>query len=60
MGRQKNRAALSCPLCGDEMIAEEHRRDSYIPVDVCPQGCGKWLDDGELRRLIAYTRRRAR
>lgn len=57
MGRQKTRAALRCPACGDEMIAEEHRRDSYVLVDICPAGCGKWLDDDELRRLIAYTRR---
>lgn len=56
MGRQKGRACLKCPECGEEMIAEEHRRDSYVLVDICPSGCGKWLDNDELRRLIAYAR----
>jgi len=52
MARQKFRDDLKCPECGAEMVAEEHRRDSFILVDICPSGCGKWLDDDELRLLI--------
>jgi Zn-finger nucleic acid-binding protein len=56
MARQKHRDPLKCPSCGVELIAEERGSHSYVLVDVCPEGCGTWLDDEELRRLIDHAR----
>lgn len=56
MARQKHRDALKCPACGGELIAEERGSHSYVLVDVCPEGCGSWLDAEELRRLIEHAR----
>ena len=58
MGKQKHREPVVCPRCGGELISEERGSHSYVLVDVCPEGCGTWLDDEELRRLIAYMRGR--
>ena len=58
MARQKYRAPLRCPICEGELIAEEWGGSSYVLVDICPDGCGTWLDDLELRRLIDFVRRR--
>lgn len=58
MGRQKHRDPVHCPRCGEETIAEERGMHSYVLVDICPSGCGTWLDDEELRRLVAHVRGR--
>ncbi len=58
MGRQKTRSTLLCPSCGDELIAEERGSHSYVLVDVCPAGCGTWLDDQELEQLMTFVRHR--
>ena len=58
MARQKHRATVRCPICEGELIAEERGTYSYVLVDVCPEGCGTWLDDMELRRLVDFVRRR--
>ncbi len=58
MARQKHRTAVRCPICEGDLIAEERGSYSYVLVDVCPEGCGTWLDDMELRRLIDFVRTR--
>jgi DNA repair exonuclease SbcCD ATPase subunit len=39
------RPEATCPRCG-KRLREEDRRG--VSIDVCPTGCGMWLDAGEL------------
>ncbi|NJD20711.1 MAG: hypothetical protein FIA95_15680 [Gemmatimonadetes bacterium] len=42
---------MKCPRC--ETAGLEEREREGVPIDVCPQCRGIWLDRGELERLIA-------
>lgn len=52
--QQSAHGTIRCPLCSEEMIAREYMYCSQVIVDVCPQGCGVWLDAGELQRLEVF------
>jgi Zn-finger nucleic acid-binding protein len=43
-----------CPRC--RAALEPHHYDIELPliIDVCPAGCGIWLDAGELARIKEY------
>jgi Zn-finger nucleic acid-binding protein len=40
-----------CPRCGTHMEVRPYGMGSQIVIDVCAQGCGIWLDGGELQAL---------
>jgi hypothetical protein len=39
---------VTCPRCG-KLLEEQDRRG--VAIDVCPAGCGMWLDAGELEEI---------
>ncbi len=45
------RPRISCPKCAAEMDARPYGMGSMVVIDVCPDGCGIWLDQGELEAL---------
>ena len=47
-------AYLPCPDCGQLMHRRQFGQQSGVIVDTC-RDHGKWLDGGELRRLIRWT-----
>ena len=44
------RPAVGCPRCGKPLDEEDR---SGVMIDVCPAGCGLWLDEGELETIAA-------
>lgn len=51
---ERRERAFSCPACGTEMERREYGMTSQVLVDTCPQGCGIWLDKGELAALEGF------
>jgi len=45
---------LLCPACGGTLSRGVYGYDSGIIIDRCPNGCGVWLDAGELVALQAF------
>lgn len=43
-----NTPAAECPRCGKPLALEDRRG---VAIDVCPAGCGMWLDAGELEEI---------
>lgn len=43
----------ACPVCGHSLKAEER---GQTQIDVCPNGCGVFLDKGELFELTERAR----
>jgi len=52
--RQEKRGAVPCPKCATEMDVRPYGMGSQVIIDVCPQGCGVWLDKGELEALEKF------
>ncbi len=51
---------IRCPRCGATMDTKEYAYWSQVLVDVCPKGCGVWLDADELRAIeVFFARERA-
>jgi Zn-finger nucleic acid-binding protein len=48
---------LDCPVCGARMDRREYAWASQVVIDECPQGCGKWLDKGELEQVELFFER---
>lgn len=51
---QRQQGPARCPRCDAEMDTQEYGYNSQVIIDVCPEGCGVWLDDGELQRLEVF------
>jgi Zn-finger nucleic acid-binding protein len=47
-------ATLPCPKCSTPLVEEEYAHCSQIHIDVCPEGCGVWLDEGELKAVELF------
>lgn len=45
---------IRCPKCGGEMERREHGYCSRVYIDTCIEGCGVWLDTGELAALEKF------
>lgn len=43
-----------CPVCRQPMRRAIYSSDSGVTVDICGNGHGIWLDDGELARIFDY------
>ena len=54
---QAERGEIACPKCGTLMTAQQYGYTSQVFIDICPEGCGVWLDDGELRELELFFER---
>lgn len=48
-------APTACPWCDRIMGRERYEQTSAIMIDRCSQGCGIWLDSGELERVEAWS-----
>ena len=47
----------TCPRCGTEMDMRSYGYGSQILIDACPEGCGIWLDAGEIQALEKFFER---
>ncbi|MCD6498583.1 MAG: zf-TFIIB domain-containing protein [Deltaproteobacteria bacterium] len=47
-------ATIACPKCGQKMETTEYAYWSQVLVDICPAGCGMWLDRDELKALEVF------
>jgi uncharacterized protein len=45
---------IECPICGKLMQKSRYAVTSDIVIDSCQQGCGVWLDKGEILRIADY------
>jgi Zn-finger nucleic acid-binding protein len=45
---------MSCPRCNAELTRYNYSYESGIILDTCPDGCGLWMDDGELKKILHY------
>jgi Zn-finger nucleic acid-binding protein len=45
---------VPCPRCSAIMDVRPFGMGSQIVIDECPEGCGIWLDGGELQALERY------
>ena len=48
---------VDCPKCGVRMDRRRYGLGSQTMIDACPEGCGLWLDGGELEELEAFYER---
>ncbi len=51
---QGGQGAVECPRCGARMDVKEYAGWSEILMDVCPKGCGLWLDRNELKAMEVF------
>jgi serine/threonine protein kinase len=42
---------IHCPVCTERMKAFQHSKKPLIMLDRCREGCGTWLDGGEIRTI---------
>lgn len=54
------RDPIACPVCGVTMEAREYAYCSGVVVDTCVEGCGLWLDEGEIQALERFFERAQR
>jgi Zn-finger nucleic acid-binding protein len=54
---QEKRGPIACPKCNAEMDVRPYGMGSQVVIDVCPAGCGLWLDKGELAALEQFFER---
>lgn len=45
---------VNCPKCSTLMVRRRYGLGSDMMIDECPDGCGLWLDGGELEELEAF------
>ena len=45
---------IACPKCNTMMQKHPYAVTSDIFIDSCPNGCGIWLDKGEILRIADY------
>lgn len=57
MAKDKEAPAIQCPSCSTPLSREEFGFASRILVDVCPKGCGRWMDRGEIATLEQFYER---
>jgi Zn-finger nucleic acid-binding protein len=54
------REPIACPVCGVTMESREYAYCSGVVVDACVEGCGLWLDEGEVQALERFFERAQR
>jgi len=53
----KRDSEIGCPKCGTGMTTFNYRAHD-LPIDLCQQGHGYWLDPGEDEKVISILRER--
>jgi Zn-finger nucleic acid-binding protein len=53
-GEEAGRHELSCPRCTARLARYRYGATTEILIDGCEQGCGVWVDDGEIRRIFEH------
>jgi len=46
-----NKEEGKCPRCDTLMNQTEYEKNRKVKIDICPKGCGIWLDGGEILSL---------
>jgi len=54
VAQQLAEAPIRCPNCHGEMDKREYGYCSRIVIDTCNDGCGVWLDAGEIQALEIF------
>ena len=54
---QMQTAPIHCLKCNAELETREYAYCSQIIIDTCPEGCGIWLDAGEIQALEKFFER---
>jgi len=54
---QLSSSPIRCPKCNGELETREYAYCSQIIIDTCPEGCGLWLDPGEIQALEKFFER---
>ncbi len=57
MARQELEPAVDCPRCSAELQRHEYAWTSQVVIDECPNGCGLWLDKGEIEQIELFFER---
>jgi len=55
--KENDYSPVGCLKCAAEMDTREYAYCSQIVIDTCPEGCGIWLDAGELQALEKFFER---
>jgi Zn-finger nucleic acid-binding protein len=55
--RRREQGPIECPKCHKRMETREHGFASQVLIDACTEGCGIWLDEGELQELEKFFER---
>jgi Zn-finger nucleic acid-binding protein len=48
---------IACPVCTKEMEIREYGYGAQVVIDTCVEGCGVWLDAGEIQALERFFER---
>jgi len=57
LAKSKQEGEYKCVKCESALIKKEYAYNSQIQIDMCPKGCGIWLDAGELEALEQFYER---
>jgi Zn-finger nucleic acid-binding protein len=57
LAAESQRGAVMCPVCAAACEAREYGMASQILIHTCVEGCGVWLDTGEIRELEEFFER---
>ena len=57
LAKSKQEKAYNCVKCKEALVKKEYAYNSQIQVDACANGCGMWLDAGELEALEQFYER---
>ncbi|MBI4957805.1 MAG: zf-TFIIB domain-containing protein [Myxococcales bacterium] len=55
--QESRRGPIACPKCGGPAEAREYGMASRVTIDTCVDGCGVWLDAGEIQELEEFFER---
>lgn len=53
-GEYEGQNELPCPRCQATLDRRKYAPDLEVLIDGCSNGCGLWLDDGELGQIVQY------
>lgn len=54
LAEQASMPPIACPSCGTTLDRREFGFASQVRTDVCPSGCGRWLERGEIAELERF------
>jgi len=57
LAQSRQEKPYKCVKCDATLTKKEYAYNSQIQIDSCPNGCGMWLDAGELEALEQFYER---